>query len=103
MHRILITAAVLAALPVCAQAQSTPTTKDASETAKQTAPRRSHTPYGEAIQELTRAAREQAATARPAPAVPAAPGARDATHKTAPVAPVPVPAVAPALADSNRS
>jgi len=76
MHRILLTATLLALAPACVHAQ------DAASPARAepAAARKSHNPFGAAMLELTRAAREQAAAtpakaasnAASAPATPAA-------------------------------
>jgi hypothetical protein len=102
MHRILFTAALLAVAPACVHAQAA-APKSAASAGTTTVARKSHNPFGAVIQELTRAAQEQAATAKatrsaaPAPT----PGSRDAAPKAAPASAVP--ATAPVLADSNRS
>ena len=94
MHRILSTIALLALAPACVHAQAAPPKAEAPAPA-QAAPRKSHNPFGAAMLELTRAAREQAA-AKAAPAEPAATTTtREATK--------PVQREAPVLADSNRS
>jgi hypothetical protein len=99
MYRILFTAALLAIAPACVHAQAAPA-KPASDVAAQ-APRRSHNPFGAAIIELTRAAREQAAATSASPKT-AVPAARDATSPKSPNA-SPAAATAPTLADANRS
>jgi hypothetical protein len=102
MHRIQFTTALLAIAPAVVHAQAaTPKAVDAA--APEQAPaRRSHSPFGEAIIQLTRAAREQAAATKAA-----APGAKADARPSAPKpvsAPVSaLPAGAPVLADSNRS
>jgi hypothetical protein len=102
MHRILFTAALLAIAPACVHAQAAAPKVDAP-VAPTAVARKSHNPFGAVIQELTRAAKEQAATAKATRSAPpaATPGSRDATPKAAPSSAVP--ATAPALADSNRS
>lgn len=101
MHRILSIAALLAFAPACVHAQAATPKAVAAAPAQATA-RKSHNPFGEAILELTRAAREQAATSKAA-----GNATKPVTHD---VAPKPlstplssVPAGAPVLADSNRS
>jgi hypothetical protein len=100
MHRILFTAALLALAPACVHAQAAAPQAD---TGAQATARKSHNPFGAVIRELTRAAQEQAATAKAAhPATPAAtPGSHDVAPKPTPTSAIP--AAAPALADSNRS
>lgn len=96
MHRILFTAALLAVAPACVHAQAVPVRADAQPASQATA-RQSHNPFGAAMIELTRAAREQAATAKAGNAPQTAPRAQGPAPKQAPATD------APTLADSNRS
>ncbi|TZF89862.1 hypothetical protein [Cognatilysobacter lacus] len=101
MHRILFTAALLAVAPVCVHAQAAPTKAAPAKAASDAAspvPRRSHNPFGAAMLELTRAAREQATAQQATAKTPA----HDAQTRKAPHA-TPATTTSPALADADRS
>lgn len=109
MHRILTTVALLALAPACVHAQAAATKATGAADAPRSTPaaRRSHNAFGEAILELTRAARAQAAaaaeTAETADATPVKKAASPAKADTKAVPAASLPADAPVLADSNRS
>ncbi|WP_133478925.1 hypothetical protein [Cognatilysobacter segetis] len=97
MHRILFTAALLALAPACVHAQAV--TAKADPAAAPASPRKSHSPFGDVIRELTRAAQAQAAASKAT--TNAAPASHDAAKPAAPPRTIAVPATAPVLADSR--